>query len=146
MATHETHPAHGAEARTKAGLDQLQWLAGIAAAISFIVGYVLAVIAGVANDDVSGNVSLALVIMAVLVGLFNITGKEIVPYLIAAIALIVVGNTAPFGALNDVADGLGNHLNLIVTYMAIFAAPAAVIQAIKAGIILARPGDDSHVH
>ena len=144
MATQESR---GAGRHIRGGMDQLHWLASIAAAISFIAGYVLAVIAGVANDSESGNVSLALVIMGLLVGLFNITGKEILPYLIAAIALVVVGTAEPFTALNDVADGFGNHLNLIVVYMAIFTAPAAVIQAIKAGISLASPGDHhDHAH
>jgi hypothetical protein len=143
MANHESH---GAGRHIRGGMDQLQWLASIAAAISFIAGYVLSVIAGIATDDVSGSVSLALVIMGLLVGLFNITSKEIIPYLVAAIALVVVGSASPFTALNDIADGFGNHLNLIVLYMAIFTAPAAVIQAIKAGMILARPGDDHHDH
>ncbi|MBM3924788.1 MAG: hypothetical protein FJ320_02190 [SAR202 cluster bacterium] len=139
MATHESDGGGG---RVKGGMDQMQWLASVAAAISFIAGYVLSVIAGIANDDISGSVSLALVIMGLLVGLFNITGKEIIPYLVAAIALVLVGTADPFTTLNDVAGGFGDHLNLIVSYMAIFTAPAAVIQAIKAGIILARPGDD----
>ncbi len=114
----------------------------LAAAISFVVGYVISVIGGIwwpAND----GILIALVVMGVLVGFFNITGREVVPYLVAAIALILIGtaNPSPFDPLKDVNESLVENLNDVIKLMAIFTAPAALIQAIRAGVALAKPGD-----
>ncbi|HLF04790.1 MAG TPA: hypothetical protein VI855_06185 [Dehalococcoidia bacterium] len=124
------------------GKEQLQMLLSVVAMVAFIAGYVLSIIAGIWAPD-SAVLILILVILGLIVGLLNITGKEIIPYLIAAIALIIVGNFEAFTPLNDVVDGLGDYLNDIVGMMAIFSAPAAVIQAIRAGIALAKPSDGS---
>ena len=112
----------------------------IVGAIAFITGYILAVIAGIWWPE-SGNLIATLVILGLVVGFLNITSKEITSYLIAAIALVLIGSTQVFTPLNLVADGLGEDVNLIVRMTAIFTAPAAVVQAIRAGMILARPGE-----
>ncbi len=122
------------------GLERLQWLLSVVAMVAFIAGYVLSIIAGIWAPD-HGVLILILVLLGVIVGLLNITGKEIIPYLVAAIALIVVGNLEAFSPLNRVWDGLGDGINDIVGMMATFSAPAAVIQAIRAGVALARPSD-----
>jgi FtsH-binding integral membrane protein len=124
----------------QAGIARVQWLLSIIAALAFIAGYALSVIAGIWWEDNEGVIT-ALVIMGLIVGLLNVTGREIMPYLIAAIALLVVGNFGAFSALDEVRDGLGTDLNDIVRLMAIFTAPAAVIQAIRAGIVLAKPDE-----
>jgi hypothetical protein len=129
----------------QSGLERLQWLLSVVAMVAFVAGYVLSIIFGIVNPENSA-VLLILVILGVIVGLLNITGKEIIPYLVAAIALIIVGNIGDGGAftpLNDAWPGLGSGLNDIVGLMAIFSAPAAVIQAIRAGVALARPSDGS---
>jgi len=120
------------------GIARIQWLLSIAAALAFIAGYILAIITGVWWDDHDGLI-LTLVVLGMVVGLLNITGKEIVPYLVAAIALVVVGSFEAFTPLNEVRRGLGDKLNDIVRLMAIFTAPAAVIQAIRAGVVLSAP-------
>jgi cell division protein FtsW (lipid II flippase) len=122
------------------GLERLQWLLSVVAMVAFIAGYVLSIIFGVVDPD-NGPVILILVILGVIVGILNITGKEIIPYLIAAIALIIVGNLDAFEPLNQVWGGLGDGINDIVGLMATFSAPAAVIQAIRAGVALARPSE-----
>ena len=124
---------------------RVRWLLSIIAAAAFIAGYVLSVIAGIWWPDLPAII-LALVIMGVIVGLLNITGSEIVPYLVAAIALLLVGNFKAFTALNDVFTGAGDVINQIVTLMAIFTAPAAVIQAVRAGVVLAKPGEAEEPH
>ena len=124
---------------------RVRWLLSIIAAAAFIAGYVVSVIAGIWWPDLP-PIILALVIMGVIVGLLNITGSEIVPYLVAAIALLVVGNFKAFTALNDVFTGVGDVINQIVTLMAIFTAPAAVIQAVRAGVVLAKPGEAEEPH
>jgi hypothetical protein len=107
--------------------------------VAFIAGYTISVIAGLWWPDNAGLIA-TLVLLGLVVGLLNITGREIIPYLVAAIALVVVGNFEAFESLNLVVSGLGDKVNDIVAMLAIFTAPAAVIQAIKAGIVLSRPG------
>lgn len=101
----------------------------------------ISVIAGIWWPDNSGIIA-TLAVLGLVVGIFNITTREIIPYLVAAIALVLIGTAQPFTPLDDVWDGLGRRSNDIVGLMAIFTAPAAVIQAIRAGISLARPGDE----
>lgn len=114
-------------------------MAGYIGLAAFLVGLVLAVIAGFAARD-NGAIILVLVILGIFVGLLNITAKEIGTLLLAAIALIVLGGTS-FGALDDLINGLGSGLDGIVKYLASFMAPAAVISAIRALWGVARPGD-----
>lgn len=126
----------------QSGLERLQWILSVVAMVAFIAGYVLSIIFGIVNPD-NAAVLLILVILGVIVGLLNITGKEIIPYLIAAIALIIVGNLKAFEPLNQVGGNLGDRVNDIVGLMATFSAPAAVIQAVRAGVALARPSESN---
>lgn len=121
-------------------MARIGWVLGVAAAISFIAGYAISVIAGVWWPDGDGVIA-ALAIMGILVGLFNVTAREIVPYLVAAIALVLIGNTPVLvDGLREVNGDLADNVDGIITYMAIFTAPAAAVQAIRAGIALAKPG------
>lgn len=122
------------------GLSYIRWLLSLAGAVGFLAGYVIAVVAGIWWPT-NGALIALLVILGLVVGFINITGREIVPYLIAAIALVLVGGLKIFGPLNLVVGGLGDRVNDIVMMLAIFTAPAAVVQAIRAGMALARPGD-----
>lgn len=113
---------------------------------AFLAGIILAIVGGAINKD-SANIVLTLVIVGILVGVLNITGKEVLPLLIAAIALIVVGSvgaggsTGVFGPLNEFGGEAGTRINLIVANLAKFMAPAAVISAFRAILAVARPGD-----
>lgn len=115
----------------------------ILGAIAFFGGCVVALISGLWWPENGGLVA-TLVILGLLVGFLNVTSREIVPYLVAAIALVLIGGTQAFTPLNLVADGLGERVNQIVRMMSIFTAPAAVVQAIRAGMLLARPGESDH--
>lgn len=120
-------------------------LLGFAGAASFLIGYLICVFAGIWWPTNDGFV-LALFIMGIIVGFLNITGREVIPYLVAAIALVLVGTVqiggnGVFTPLDDIWGGMGENLNDIVLKMAQFTAPAAIIQAIRAGISLAKPGD-----
>jgi len=116
---------------------------GILGAIAFFAGMLLAIISGGVSRD-NGTIILVLVILGVVVGLFNITSREMIPFLVAAIALVVVGTaTSPFGPLDDISwlEGLGRTLNAMVAYIAVFMTPAAVINAVRVVWSLAQPGD-----
>lgn len=119
--------------------DSMKRLAGTIGLLAFLGGMVLAIVGGIGYHDNSG-ITLALVIMGILVGFLNITGKEVLPLLIAAVALIVVGLTKGFAPLNDLGGEAGTKLNDIVAYIAIFITPAAIISAIRAIWAIARPG------
>ncbi|MBM3156298.1 MAG: hypothetical protein FJ004_03320 [Chloroflexi bacterium] len=112
--------------------------------LAFLGGIILAIVGGAVSAD-NGGIVLALVIMGILVGVLNVTAKEVLPLLIAAIALIVVGGVGGgeggFGPLDDLGGEAGTKINQMVAYLATFMAPAAVISAFRAVLALARPGD-----
>jgi len=100
---------------------------------AFMIGVVLALIVGIFADmlgtmgiDVS-LLPLVLVVLGLIVGILNIGDKEINNFLIAVIAIAVVGSadlsTIPM---------FGIYLQSIVSYLAIFVAPAALVVALKA--------------
>jgi len=118
----------------------LRRLLSVAAAVSFVVGYILAIVGGHTWPHNTGIIA-TLAIMGVFIGFMNITAREIMPYLIASIALVLIGSQGVFEPLNKAMFGLGTDLNDIVGMLAIFTAPAATIVAVRAGISLAAPGD-----
>ena len=98
---------------------------------AFILGVVIAVVAGLVSAYLApasaGFVTLALVILGLVVGFLNIADKEIRDFMIAAIALILVG-TANLAAI----PLIGKYLASMVLNVAAFVAPAALIVALKA--------------
>jgi hypothetical protein len=126
-------------AEAKKGMSKTQKVFGFIGMAAFSVGLVMSIIYGVVSRN-DASVILALVILGIIVGLLNITRREMVLLLITAVALIVVGK-ASFSALDDLVDGLGASLNGIVSYLAVFMAPAAVITAVRAIWAVGRPGD-----
>ena len=104
---------------------------------SFILGVLIAILAAFAGTAYTQEVAMLLVVLGVIVGFLNITEKEVYNFLIAAIALLLTG-TATFVALNQVYTGLGTMINQVVANIATFVAPAAVIVAIKAVLVLGK--------
>jgi hypothetical protein len=98
---------------------------------AFILGVLIAVIAGLAagmlDATTSGYVTLALVILGLIVGFLNIGDKDVNNFLIAAIAVILMG-TANLGAI----PMIGIYLASMVLNVAAFVAPAALLVALKA--------------
>jgi hypothetical protein len=97
---------------------------------AFILGVLIAVVAGLASGTLgaaAGYVTLALVILGLIVGFLNIGDKEINDFLIAAIAVVLIG-TANLTAI----PVIGNYLALMVLNIAAFVAPAALVVALKA--------------
>ena len=92
---------------------------------AFLIGVVLAVIAGLVPQLQIDTVTWLLVLLGLIVGLLNITAKETQEFLIAAIALVLVSNAAidVFASWLTISIILGN----IVT----FVFPAALIVAFK---------------
>ena len=103
--------------------------------LAFIVGVAIAIVAGLwpaaINSDV---VNVTLVILGVIVGLLNVTAKETSAFLISAIALLSVQN-ANFELITVL--NLGMYLTAMVSNIAAFVAPAAIVVALRAIWVLA---------
>jgi hypothetical protein len=101
---------------------------------SFILGVAIAVLVGIFGG--AGWVSVVLIILGVIVGVLNISDKEVYDFLIAAIALLVTGaaglDRIPTLYLGAMAFPLGNWLGAIFLNISTFVAPAAIIVALKA--------------
>ena len=103
---------------------------------AFIVGIVLAVIFGFFRAGTwAGIVTLVLVVAGLVVGFLNVTEKETLPFLVAAIALMATSQAdlkvidSLFSAVNLT---VGTWLQNIVSNIAVFVAPGAVVVAVKA--------------
>lgn len=91
--------------------------------LAFIAGLVISVIAGFVN---LGDWMLpALVVLGVIVGLLNVTGKEVMPFLLGTVALMIVGT-----ALGSVMSALPVIPGILSAFVS-FVAGAALIVALK---------------
>ena len=102
---------------------------------AFIIGIILAIVVGVFSASLgswTGNLTLLLVILGLIVGFLNISEKETTPFLVASAALMLTATSV--GTLNtiDLGVSLGKYLAGIVSQIAVFVAPAAVVVALKA--------------
>ena len=100
---------------------------------AFILGLVIAVVVGImaalgmAGAGLMSAVIIILIILGLIIGFLNITAKEILLFLVATIALIVVGGVfAPLSTF-----GIGAILDNILALIATLMAPAAIVAAIK---------------
>ncbi len=114
---------------------------GIIGAIAFFAGMLLAIIGGGVSRD-NGTIVLILVIMGIIIGLFNITGREMIPFLVAAIALVVVGSAvqtiqSPGRRYRRTGQSSERNGGL---YSCSYD-PAAIINAVRVVWSLAQPGD-----
>jgi len=105
--------------------------------IAFMLGLVIAILAGLLAPD-NPYIIMILVLLGVLIGFLNITTKEILPLLLATIALVVVGDVFSPIKMLGIGSILDNMLRLLATLMA----PAAVIAAVKALVTIGFPKDE----
>ena len=107
--------------RTKTKINTNSWLAF--GQWSFLFGIFLAIIAGI---FVPNNMVIAwiLIIFGFIVGILNITTREMVPFLVASIALML--SAGVFGALPFV----GFYIKAMLDYIIEFVAPAAAFIAL----------------
>ena len=109
---------------------------GIVGFVAFALGLLIAIVGGVMAPS-NTTIIIVLVILGVIVGVLNISGKEIVPLLVATIALVVVGGVFEPIKAGDIGTVLDDILSLIATLMA----PAAVIVAVRALWAIGFPGE-----
>ena len=98
---------------------------------AFLIGVILAVVLGL-FDPVMGNWAIVLVVIGLIVGLLNVTDKEVTPFLMSGAVLIIA--SALGGSLMSDMPFVGAILDAL---LAVFV-PATVIVAIKNVFSLAR--------
>jgi len=91
---------------------------------------------GVANAN--SYILLIMLILGIIVGLVSVTAKEVQPFLIATIALVVASLSNVWGSLATIHNILPYWATAILNYVVAFVAPAAVLLAIKAVFALER--------
>jgi hypothetical protein len=105
----------------------------ISVVMGFVVGY-MAWSAGSWSDvaDINGWILLVMLVLGLVIGLTSLTAKEVTPFLIATIALVVAASANVWSPLGQIHALLEFWATGILNYIVAFAAPAAVIIAIKA--------------
>jgi len=110
-------------------------------ALAIIMGLVVGYMAWAAKDtggfndtnvsNIHGWMTLILLILGIIVGFVSITTTEVSPFLIATIALIVASISNVWNPLSTLHDLLYFWATGILSYIVAFAAPAAVLIAIR---------------
>jgi hypothetical protein len=97
---------------------------------AFLIGVVLALI--FAFVTMTEGIMLTLFVLGLLIGLLNITAKQVQPFLLAAVALVIVSSLGS-GALVQI----GWVLNMLNNMLLLFV-PATIIVALKSVFELAK--------
>ncbi len=94
---------------------------------TFFAGLLVSIVAGLFRSVIAPEVLVTtLVILGFIVGLFNLTTKETVPFLVAAIALMLAG-IVNLGLI----PGIGLYLRSILSNIVVFVVPGAIIVGMK---------------
>ena len=107
---------------------------------AFILGVIIAIVGGAVGGYVieyAPWIVLALVILGLVVGFINIGQKEVNDFLIAAIALTLVGIGGSAAQLSTI-PAIGAVVQAIVGNIVVFVAPAALVVALKSVYSLAK--------
>ncbi len=96
---------------------------------AFLAGVLLAVVLGLVSGvgyPLPDYVLTILVLLGLVVGVMNITSKETHSFLLAALVLL----TSKSAGLESL-PFVGSYLDLVLTYAAVFVAPASLVIALK---------------
>ena len=98
---------------------------------AFIIGIVIALLVGIFGKGQGNPITTSvLILLGLIVGFLNVTGRETTPFLLATVSLVIVST---FGGqvLYDVAT-VGPYLQGILVAITTFVIPATIIVALKA--------------
>jgi lysylphosphatidylglycerol synthetase-like protein (DUF2156 family) len=109
----------------------------IAVIMGLAVGY-MAYNGDTNYTNTNAYVTLIMLILGIVIGVVSITGKEVMPFLIATIALVVASSTNVWQPLSQIHELLFHWVTSILNYIVAFAAPAAVVNAVKAVFAMAK--------
>jgi hypothetical protein len=99
---------------------------------TFIIGLVLCLFTGLFNVPM---IALVLFALGLVVGFLNITTKETQKFLVAAVALMVMG-VASIQALAILGTTIGGTINTILASFIAFVGASALVLAVKAVVEL----------
>ena len=105
----------------------------IIGAWAFLIGVILAVIAGLFNIGAAGSVvAIVLLILGIVVGLLNIGGTELKEFLLAGTALVIVSSLGG-QVLQDI-----SYISQISQALVILFVPATIVVALKVVFAIAK--------
>ena len=100
---------------------------------AFIIGIIVAILAALIKQLQTGNVSAWIfVILGLVVGFLNITSKKTTEFLLATIALMLVG-----AAGLTIVPVLGSYIATILKNIIAFVTPAALVVSLQSVWVLA---------
>ena len=102
---------------------------------AFIIGVVIALLIGVFSTGGTPVATTVLIVLGLIVGLLNLTGRETTPFLLAAVSLVIVSYMGG-PVLSSVAQ-IGPTLQGVLGAITTFVIPATIIVALKAIYALA---------
>lgn len=94
---------------------------------AFILGIIIAVLLGFVTFSFS---TLILVILGLIVGFINVAEKETQSFLIAVVALLIIGASA-LQVFNVLGGGLVTWLETVLTSFIVFVAASGLVVALK---------------
>ena len=121
--------------------------------MAFMAGFIIALLAGIAqaadvilgmglvSTDIAGVIALVLVILGLVIGYMNIKDKHITDFLIATIAVAIVGLVAlqpATAVVAGVTSPIVVVINAIVGNIVTLVAPAALVVGLKQIMALAK--------
>lgn len=101
-----------------------RWLFLLGAAVSVVVGFM----PNLGNEAIVG-----LFVLGIIIGILNVTGKESHSFLLAAVALLLVGS-----ATGSVLGGLAAQLEAALNAFTVFVAGAALLVALREVVTISR--------
>ncbi len=99
---------------------------------SFIIGVIVAVVLGIVSLGTARPILASLlVVLGLIVGFLNVTGKETKEFLLVAAVLIIATSMGGASATLGGVQYIGEYLSGIFTQVLAFVVPATVIVALK---------------
>ena len=102
---------------------------------SFLLGVVVAILAGALMPESSATVTSFLVFLGTIVGLLNVTTRETNSFLMASVSLVLVA--ALGGSVVSGVVSVGPYLGAILDSILVFVVPATIVVALKSIFSLA---------
>ncbi|MBW2975109.1 hypothetical protein KY366_05320 [Candidatus Woesearchaeota archaeon] len=99
---------------------------------SFIIGVIIAVVLGIISlGSITSWLASVMVIMGLIVGFMNVTGKETKEFLLVAAVLIIASSMGGASVALSGVQYIGEYLNGIFVQVLAFVVPATVVVALK---------------
>ena len=101
---------------------------------SFLIGVLLAVLLGLASSQLGGAAAWAsslMVVLGLIVGFLNVTGKETKDFLLVAAILVIVASMGNGAASLASVQYIGGYLSAVFSQIIAFVIPATIIVALK---------------